>query len=108
MELLQYVTGAGRLVFDDWMQSLPDKRAQARIAARLDRLVADNFGDCKPVGGGVFELRIDHGPGYRVYYGIVGRSIVLLLCGGDKRHQAADIAKAIEYLKDYRKRSAKK
>jgi putative addiction module killer protein len=108
MELLHYVTTSGRLVFDDWLQSLPDKRAQARIAVRLDRLAGDNFGDCKPVGGGVFELRIDYGPGYRVYYGIVGRAIVLLLCGGDKRHQSADIAKAVEYLQDYRKRSAKK
>jgi putative addiction module killer protein len=107
MELRQYVTASGKIIFDSWLQALADNRAQARIVARLDRLVLNNFGDCKPVGSGVFELRIDYGPGYRVYYTIVGRSVVLLLCGGDKRRQSADIAKAIEYLQDYRKRSAK-
>jgi putative addiction module killer protein len=57
------------------------------------------------VGGGVWELRIDYGPGYRVYYAMVGQTCVLLLCGGDKRKQASDIAKAIEYLRDYKQRS---
>jgi putative addiction module killer protein len=65
-----------------------------------------NFGDCKAVGGGVWELRIDHGPGYRVYYAMIGQACVLLLCGGDKRRQAADIARAVEYLRDYKQRSA--
>lgn len=81
-------------------------RAQARIAARLDRLSAGNFGDAKPIGQGVRELRIDYGPGYRVYFAMVGRTCVLLLCGGDKRRQSADVAKAIRYLNDYQQRSA--
>jgi len=73
----------------------------------LDRLISGNLGDCKPVGGGVSELRIDIGPGYRIYYSIIGSACVLLLCGGDKRRQSADIARAIEYLNDYRARRGK-
>jgi len=105
MEIRQYTTASGKIIFDSWLATLNDPRADARIAARLDRLSAGNFGDCKPVGAGVYELRIDYGPGYRVYYAMIGRTCVLLLCGGDKRRQSADIAKALEYLKDYRQRS---
>jgi putative addiction module killer protein len=107
VELRHYLTLSGKNVFDGWMTSLHDSRAAARIAARLDRLAAGNFGDCKPVGGGVCELRIDYGPGYRIYYAMLGRTCVLLLCGGDKRRQSADIAAALEYWKDYKRRSAK-
>jgi len=103
----QYTTASGRNVFASWLESLPDRQAQARIAARLERLTVGNFGDCKPVGGGVSELRIDHGPGYRVYFAMVARTCVLLLCGGQKRRQAADIAAAIECLQDYQRRSTK-
>jgi putative addiction module killer protein len=71
-------------------------------------VVAGNFGDCKPVGEGVSELRIDYGPGYRVYFAMITPATVLLLCGGDKRRQAADIARAIEYLKDHKRRSGTK
>jgi putative addiction module killer protein len=74
--------------------------------ARIDRLAAGNFGDCKSLRGGLFELRIDCGPGYRVYYTLAGRSCVLLLCGGDKRKQSSDIQRAMEYLKDYRERTS--
>ena len=105
LEIRHYTTDAGKNVFELWLNSLRDPRAEARIAARLDRVAAGNFGDCKPVGEGVYELRIDYGPGYRVYYAMVGRDCVLLLCGGDKRRQAADIASAIQYLKDYKRRS---
>jgi len=63
------------------------------------------FGDCKPLQDGVWELRIDHGPGYRVYYSLIGKKIVLLLCGGDKRTQQRDIMQAITYLEDYKKRA---
>jgi putative addiction module killer protein len=66
---------------------------------------AGNFGDCKSLRQGLFELRIDWGPGYRVYYAMIGKECVLLLCGGDKRKQAADIEGALEYLKDYKERS---
>ena len=92
-------------MFESWLDGLKDDRAEARIDARINRLSHGNFGDCKPVGGGVWELRIDYGPGYRVYYAMVGQTCVLLLCGGDKRKQASDIAKAIEYLRDYKQRS---
>ena len=84
---------------------MKDVRTRAKILARVDRLQADNFGDCKSLGGGLFELRIDWGPGYRIYYALVGKSVVLLLCGGDKRKQSADIKLAKEYLNDYRKRT---
>jgi putative addiction module killer protein len=65
-------------------------------------LAVGNFGDCKPLRQGLSELRIDSGPGYRVYYAMIGRESVLLLCGGDKRKQSADIDRALEYLKDYK------
>jgi putative addiction module killer protein len=106
-EIRHYLTGAGRNVFESWLESLDDEIAEARIDARINRLTRGNFGDCKPVGEGVWELRIDHGPGYRVYYAMVGRRRVLLLAGGDKRKQSADIAKAITYLSDYKLRSKK-
>jgi putative addiction module killer protein len=81
--------------------------AAARIAIRIDRLALGNFGDCKALREGVSELRIDWGPGYRLYFGRLGRESVLLLCGGDKRKQSADIERAIDYLKDYKERTAK-
>ena len=80
--------------FSEWMARLRDKRARARINARIDRLAHGNAGDAMPVGGGVSEVRIHYGPGYRVYFTKIGLEIVLLLCGGDKSSQAADIAEA--------------
>ncbi len=71
----------------------------------MNRLAAGNYGDCKPLRGGVWELRIDWGPGYRVYYAVVDRAWVLLLCGGDKRKQSRDISRALEYLQDYKERT---
>ena len=102
IEIRHYVNRAGRDVFDDWLMQLADARAQAKIAIRINRLAAGNFGDCKPLRQGLSELRIDWGPGYRVYYAIIGRERVLLLCGGDKRKQSTDIERALEYLKDYK------
>jgi putative addiction module killer protein len=95
-------------VFDDWLTGLADARTQAKIAARINRLAAGNFGDCKSLGQGLYELRIDWGPGYRVYYAMVGKVCVLLLCGGDKRKQSQDIERAMAYLKDYRERTRTK
>lgn len=92
----------------DWLASLEDLKARARIAARLDRLSLGNFGDSKALREGVSELRIDWGPGYRVYYAMLGRTCVLLLCGGDKRRQAPDIKRAIEYLEDFKERTRSK
>ena len=81
-------------VFADWLGSLRDRRAMAKIVDRLKRASNGNFGDHKSVKGGVFEMRIDYGPGYRVYYFQRGKELVILLCGGDKRTQDADIAEA--------------
>jgi putative addiction module killer protein len=103
VEVRHYVTATGKNVFESWLASL-DKPAQARIVARIARLVAGNFGDCKSVQGGVSELRIDFGPGYRVYYAMLGRTCVLILAAGDKKRQSADIATAIKHLVDYKKR----
>lgn len=82
-------------------------QARARIATRIDRLSLGDFGDCKALREGVSEMRIDWGPGYRLYYAMVGRTCVLLLCGGDKRKQSSDIKRAIEYLEDYKERTRK-
>ncbi len=84
---------------------MKDIKARAKIVTRLDRLALGNFGDCRSLRGGLFELRIDWGPGYRIYYALLGRTCVLLLCGGDKRKQSSDIRRAVEYLKDYREKS---
>ena len=80
-------------------------RAQARVVTHINRLALGNFGDCKRLRQGLCELRIDWGPGYRVYYAMLGRLCVLLLCGGDKRKQSLDIDRALEYLKDYNERT---
>ena len=81
--------------FAKWLDALKDIRARARILVRIERLAAGNPGDVKPVGGGVSELRIDYGPGYRVYYKKHGRQVVILLAGGDKRTQSKDIKTAL-------------
>jgi putative addiction module killer protein len=80
--------------YASWVLSLRDDRAKAKIALRVDRLAFGNPGDVKPVGGGLSEMRIDYGPGYRVYYGKHGDSVILLLCGGTKNGQSRDIKKA--------------
>lgn len=92
-------------MFGEWVAGLQDIRARAKVVARIDRLAAGNVGDCKSLRGGLFELRIDWGPGYRVYYAMIGVACVLLLCGGDKRKQSSDIQRALEYLRDYRERT---
>lgn len=99
-----YVDDRGHVIFRDWLHSLRDRKARAKIRVRLDRMEEGNFGDCMPVGGGVMELRIHYGPGYRVYFGLDGPTIILLLCGGDKKTQAKDIQLAKEYWEDYQKR----
>jgi putative addiction module killer protein len=86
--------------FIDWLTDLRDVQARARIAKRLDRLVDGNFGDAKPVGGGVSELRFTFGPGYRVYFTRRGQTVVILLCGGDKQSQSRDIDRAILMAKE--------
>lgn len=80
--------------FAAWLAALRDDRAKARIAARIQRLAFGNPGDVKPVGRGIVEMRIDYGPGYRVYYVARGKVLVVILCGGDKSTQKRDIARA--------------
>ena len=88
------------LVFRSWRAELRDAVAQKRIGARIDRLAFGNFGDAKSVGDGVFELRLDFGPGYRVYFVRQRDALVILLCGGDKSSQARDIQRAKGLAKD--------
>lgn len=102
-EVRTYLRPDGTCPFNDWLESLRDRQTRARIRARINRVRLGNFGDCKSVGRGVSELRIDYGPGYRVYFGIAGTKLVILLCGGDKTSQSGDIRKAIEYWEDYKK-----
>lgn len=83
-------------IFSDWFKSLRDKRAKARISARIDRASMGNFGDCAPVGEGVSEMRIHYGTGYRVYFTQRGRELIIILAGGDKHTQDKDIKTALE------------
>ena len=108
MELRYYQTSAREQPFVEWLKGLNDRQARTRIEARLARVAIGNLGDVEPVGDGVMELRIDWGPGYRVYFARVGQVIVLLLCGGDKRTQQRDINRAKEYFEDYKARTAQK
>ncbi|MYN14182.1 type II toxin-antitoxin system RelE/ParE family toxin [Pusillimonas sp. TS35] len=102
--LRTYQTAEGRAPFEEWLADLKDAQARARIRARLARVQAGDFGDCKPLREGVQELRIDHGPGYRVYLSRQGPVVVLLLCGSDKSGQRAEIKRALAYLNDWRER----
>ena len=87
-------------VYAKWLDDLRDARARARVLARVERLAAGNPGDVRPVGEGVSELRIDYGPGYRVYFTKQGRTVVILLAGGDKRTQDRDIATALRLARN--------
>ena len=87
-------------VFADWLDGLRDARAKARILVRLRRLSLGNFGDWKSVGSGVSELRVDYGPGYRIYLTREGNSVVILLAGGTKKSQSRDIKRAISLAQE--------
>lgn len=104
MELVNYIDVNGRIPFREWLYAMRDKAGQKCIIARLARVVAGNFGDCKPVRDGVQELKVDVGPGYRVYLSRQGPVVVLLLCGGDKADQKRTIKQAIDYLNDWKQR----
>jgi putative addiction module killer protein len=103
-ELALYLTPEGTYPFTEWLEGLTDRQAIAKIQARLARVRKGNLGDCKAIGDGVFELRIDAGPGYRVYWGQAGRVMILLLCGGDKSTQSQDIKTAKKYWAEYEQR----
>ena len=88
--------------FESWLVGLKDRQARLRVISRIERLSAGNPGDVKPVGAGVSELRLDHGPGYRVYFMQRGALVIVLLAGGDKRTQDADIKLAIKIAQDWK------
>ncbi len=104
MEIRHYLTASGKDPYQQWLDRLKDLKGRVVIQRRIDRLIAGNFGDHKFCQEGVWELRIDFGPGYRVYYAQEGKTIVLLLCGGSKRTQVADVKEAVRYWRDYQRR----
>jgi putative addiction module killer protein len=103
--LRYYQTEDGRVPFREWRDALRDRQAATAIRNRLYRLERGLFGDCKPVGDGVSEFRVDVGPGYRGYFFRSGRRVILLLCGGDKATQVDDIKLAKSYRRDYEQRT---
>ena len=104
-EIRHYLDSSGRDHFAEWRGKVRDQKARIAIDRRLIRMELGNFGDHKPLRDGVWELRIDVGPGYRVYYAKAGLFIVLLLCGGDKDEQKNDIDRACEFWRDWQRRS---
>ena len=102
-EIQSYQDANGNYPFEDWLVRLRDRTARVKIQARLGRLALGNFGDSKFVGDGVYELRINYGGGYRIYFGQVGTRVILLLCGGDKSSQEQDIQTAKSYWRAYAK-----
>ena len=101
-ELEIYRTPNGQEPYVQWFESIPDLKTRTRIQAGIDRIESGNFNNCESVGGGVFELCYHFGPGYRVYFGQIGNTIVLLLYGGDKSSQVRDIKRAKAYLQEYK------
>lgn len=97
-----YMDSRGKEPFIEWLESIKDQKTRSRIITRLDRLEVGNPGDFRPLGNGLFELRLSFGPGYRVYYGEDDAVIVILLMGGDKDTQSADIKKARSYWRTYK------
>ena len=104
VEIRHYLTASGRDPYQQWLDKLNDLKGRVVIQRRIDRLTEENFGDHKFCQEGVWELRIHFGPGYRVYYAQEGKTIVVLLCGGSKRSQTADVKEAVRYWRDYQRR----
>ena len=104
MEICHYLTASGKDPYQGWLDELKDLRGRVAIQRRIDRIAKGNFGDHRFCREGVWELRIQFGPGYRVYYGREGKTVVVLLCGGSKRTQSADINEAVRYWLDYQQR----
>jgi len=103
-EVQSYLTPDGDEPYAAWLRSLRDRQAKARVVVRISRMASGHFGDVKPAGEGVWEARIDHVPGYRVYDALSGKRLILLLLGGDKRRQQADIDRAHAYWDDWQRR----
>ena len=104
IKVLRYQTKDRKVPTTDWLDSLQDKKVQAKIRIRLRRLETGNFGDCVSVGEGVLELQEHLGEGFRVYFGRHGKTVVILLCGGSKKSQDTDINTAKEYWSDWKRR----
>ncbi|TAN27922.1 MAG: type II toxin-antitoxin system RelE/ParE family toxin [Castellaniella sp.] len=103
-EVIEYLDETGKDHYKLWLESIADRQARARVLTRINRMATGNLGDCKHVSDGVWELRINWGPGYRVYYAHAGKRLILLLAGGDKRRQQADINTAVSYWHDWQSR----
>ncbi|MBF0462023.1 MAG: type II toxin-antitoxin system RelE/ParE family toxin [Magnetococcales bacterium] len=106
-DIEEYLTANGKSPFSDWLCALKDVIAQAKLTARVDRAAHGNFGDWRPLADakGVFEMREDYGPGYRIFYSVIGRKIILLLAGSTKKNQNRTIEKAKDCLADYERRA---
>jgi putative addiction module killer protein len=105
LEIASYLTSNGKEPYALWLADLQDRQARAKIVVRVARMLHGNAGDVRFVGQGVWELRIDWGPGYRVYYARHKEQAILLLAGGDKRMQNRDISRAILYWQDWQTRN---
>ena len=103
-EIKIYASENGNEPFSEWLDSLKDFDTQALIFQKLQRIKLGNFGDCKPIEEGLWEFRIHHKAGVRIYYARVGQRLLLIVGGGDKRSQQRDITKAKKYLEDYKRR----
>lgn len=100
-EVQNYLKADGTSPFEGWLDSFQDTKTVSKIKKRLRRVELGNLGDYRSLGAGVYELKIDYGPGYRIYFGQIGLTVVLLLCGGDKSSQDQDISQAKKYWRDY-------
>ena len=105
VEIRHYITSDNKDIYLEWLRKLRDTTARIAIDRRVNRVELGNFGDHRFCRDGVWELRIDVGPGYRVYHAVAGRELLLLMCGGDKRTQTKDIDRACEYWQDWQRRT---
>ncbi|MBP8276412.1 MAG: type II toxin-antitoxin system RelE/ParE family toxin [Propionivibrio sp.] len=104
-EIIHYLDEAGNDPYQDWLDAMRDRVAKVAIIRRVARMEVGLFGDCKPLRDGVWELRVDVGAGYRVYYAHVGDRVILLIGGGDKKSQSRDIERSVKLLKDWEQRN---
>jgi len=104
-EIIHYLDEAGNDPYQDWLDAMRDRVAKVAVIRRVARMEVGLFGDCKPLRDGVWELRVDVGAGYRVYYAPVGDRVILLIGGGDKRSQSRDIERSVKLLKDWEQRN---
>lgn|ERR1700683_2115680 len=104
IEIAHYLTSIEEDPFQSWLDELEDVKARVAVLRRIDRVTTGNFGDHSFLRNGVWELRLDVGPGYRVYFGRHGITLVLLLCGGTKRTQSSDIGRAVRFFADFQRR----